>query len=417
MMRSMISAASSIRFHQTFMDVVANNIANINTTGFKGGRVSFHELMSQVVSSGSAPQGERGGINPIQVGLGMILGGTDTIFTQGMLQSTGRSTDVAIQGDGFFVFQNPTGGQLYSRDGTLDLALDGSLVNPTTGMKVLGWLADANGDIDTTQPLDALQVGVGEGLVARPTTDLRMIGNLDASTALAGTVETSVQVYDSLGIAHSVTLTFEKTAVANTWSWAVTSTDPAITAINDPDAFPNEVVFDGSDGSVAAGNDPVAIELVLNTGATTPQTFTFDLSTMTQLQADSNVNLSWQDGMAAGSLVSFGISTSGEVMGVNSNGLRRTLGQIALASFLNPTALIKQGNNMYDTSSNSGEPNTGTAGSGQRGTLTSGFLEMSNVELAQQFTDMIRAQRGFQANSRVISASDQMLQDLVNLAR
>lgn len=417
MMRSMISAASSIRFHQTFMDVVANNIANINTTGFKGGRVSFHELMSQVISSGSAPQGERGGINPVQVGLGMILGGTDTIFTQGMLQSTGRSTDVAIQGDGFFIFQDPTGGQLYSRDGTLDLALDGSLVNPTTGMKVLGWLADATGAIDNTQPLTTLQVGLGEGLVARPTSDVRMIGNLDASTATDGTVETSIQVYDTLGIPHTLSLTLTKTGVANTWSWAITSTDPSITAINDADAFPNEIVFDGSDGSFAAGNDPVAIELELNTGATTPQAITFDLSTITQLEASSNVNTSWQDGMAAGSLVSFSITASGEVMGVNSNGLRRTLGQIALATFLNPTALTKEGSNMYATSSNSGEPNVGEPGSGQRGTLTSGFLEMSNVELAQQFTDMIRAQRGFQANSRVISASDQMLQDLVNLIR
>jgi flagellar hook protein FlgE len=138
---------------------------------------------------------------------------------------------------------------------------------------------------------------------------------------------------------------------------------------------------------------------------------------LTQLEADSNVNVTYQDGLAAGSLINFSVAANGDVVGVNSNGMRQILGRVATATFLNPTGLLKAGDNMYEASTNSGDPAIGTPGTGQRGAISAGFLEMSNVELSQQFTDMIRAQRGFQANSRVISASDQMLQDLVGLIR
>ncbi|MCS7220763.1 MAG: flagellar hook protein FlgE [Anaerolineae bacterium] len=415
MLRSMISAASALRFHQTFMDVVANNIANVNTTAFKSSRVSFQEMMNQVISSGTGPDlaAGRGGINPVQIGLGMTLGGVDTLFTQGGLQSTGRTSDLAIQGEGFFIFQGPNNRQLYSRDGTLDIATDGRLVNPHTGLPILGWQADANGNIDPTTPLTVITIGLGSTVTANPTSSVVFRGNLRSSAPIGPDSQTRVtfEVYDSMGTSHYITLTFEKTA-NNTWSITPSENDPDM-AITSP--LPANLVFDAQ-GNVASGGTP-SLTITLSNGANTPQTINLDLTSLTQLADLSEVRAVSQDGNAAGALVGFDVATSGIVMGVYSNGLRQAVGQIALATFRNPAGLIKEGQNLYSESANTGARTVGVAGTGERGQINAGYLEMSNVDLATQFTDMIRAQRGFQANSRVISASDQMLQELVNIVR
>jgi flagellar hook protein FlgE len=410
MMRSMSLAISALRNHQTYMDVVASNISNVNTTGFKASRISFQELLNQTLRGSSAPRGGVGGLNPIQIGLGMALGGVDTLFTQGSLQDTGKQTDLAIQGDGFFALDSGEGLQ-YARDGNLDIGIDGSLLHLATGMKVMGWSADASGAIDTTQPVTDLKIPYGQSM-ARATGNMDLLGNLDAEGTVGDTITTTASVYDSLGVAHDVDLTFTK-AAANQWTWGVSSTDTTISGIT---ASGTTIDFE-SDGSYSTTNATASLSVSFNNGATNPNAVTLKLSNLTQLEGSSDINPSNQDGLPPGELTTFNVGSTGEIVGVFSNGLNRKLGQIGLAKFLNPGGLLKMGQSLFAPSANSGTAQIGTPGQDGRGQISAGYLEMSNVELAQQFTSMIVAERGFQANSRVITTSDEMLQDLVNLKR
>lgn len=411
MMRSMSMAIASLRNHQIFMDVIASNISNVNTTGYKASRVSFQELLNQTLRGSSAPRGGLGGLNPIQIGLGMALGGVDTLFTQGSLQDTGKLTDLAIQGDGFFVLDSGEG-FLYARDGNLDIGLDGSLLSLSTGMKVMGWSADSDGNIDTSQPLTSIQIPFGQSM-ARASGRLELRGNLDAEAVAGTTSSMTLGIYDSLGVLHDVDVTFTKTGTANQWTWTAATSDPAIGGIT-----PSGTTFTfDADGNFSSTNPATTLSITYTNGAASPATVNLDLTKITQLMGLSNINPSSQDGLPPGALTTFNVGTTGEIIGVFSNGLNRRLGQIALAKFLNPGGLLKMGQSLFALSANSGTAQIGLPGQDGRGQVSAGYLEMSNVELAQQFTSMIVAQRGFQANSRVITASDEMLQELVNLKR
>lgn len=414
MMRSLSVAIAALRNHQLFMDVISSNISNVNTIAYKGSRVSFKDLLSQTLRGSSAPQGSLGGQNAIQVGLGMSLGSVDTLFTQGSLQDTGKLTDLAIQGDGFFVVDNGQGGYLYTRDGNLDVGVDGTLLNLATGMKVLGWRADpTTGLIDSAGPLETLEIPFGQNM-ARATSQVVLRGNLDAEATQPYTA--TIAIYDSLGVFHNIDITFTKGA-GNSWSWTASKTDAGDTGMGDPTASGTDITFN-TDGSYATTNPTTTITVPFTNGAASPVTITLDFSALTQLAADaSNVSMSSQNGLPPGSLTTFNVTSAGEIFGIFSNGINRVLGQIALAKFINPGGLIKMGQGMFTPSPNSGTAQVGLPNTDGRGTITAGYLEMSNVELAQQFTNMIVAQRGFQANSRVISASDEMLQELVNLRR
>ena len=409
MMRSMFSAISGLKNHQTFMDVVGNNIANVNTTGFKQSRVTFQDILSQTVRGASGPQAGRGGVNPEQVGLGVMISGIDTVQTQGTLQSTGKLTDMAIQGDGYFVMSD--GKQnFFTRDGAFDLGIDGTLVNPSSGLHVMGWQANPlTGKIDTTVPATNITIPIGAGMTGKASTSLTANGNLDANNAggALNAVNLSSTVYDSQGNAIPLTLAFTKSA-ANTWSVAPSTTDPGVTVTGT-----SNIVFNGS-GKVATGGTGT-LSLTLTNGSTSPQSVTLDMSQLTQLAATPSSLSSNTDGASAGSLTTFTVGQAGDITGVYSNGYKQPLGQIALASFSNPSGLSKAGGNLFAASANSGTPNIGTPDAGGRGQIATGFLEGSNVDLAQQFTNMIMAERGFQANSRVITTSDEILQDLVNL--
>ncbi|MBI2885994.1 MAG: flagellar hook protein FlgE [Chloroflexi bacterium] len=410
MMRSVFSAISGLRSHQTLLDVVGNNIANVNTTAFKVGRVTFQDILSQTVRGASSTTAARGGSNPVQVGLGMAVAAIDTVGTQGNLQATNKQTDLAIQGDGYFLLNN--GGQtVYTRDGAFDLATDGTLVNPSTGYRVLGWNA-TNGVVDTSRAVEGITIPIGQGVIGQVSTTVTLKGNLDRD--VTAPFSNTVATYDSLGGQHKITLTFTKTG-ANTWTWTAASAVSDGTTVSAPtDAT---ITFDGATGKVAS---PTAgVEITITPPATTgapAYTVSVDPRTISQLTSPSEL-VATTDGAAAGSLVSFSIGTTGEVAGIYTNGLYRTLGQLALATFPNPGGLMKSGNNLYAVSLNSGAAQVGVPGTGSRGSVSNGFLEMSNVDLAQQFTSMIIAQRGFQANSRVFTTSDEMLQDLVNLKR
>jgi flagellar hook protein FlgE len=407
-------AIAALRNHQVYMDVVSSNISNVNTTGFKASRISFQELLSQTLRGSSAPRGGTGGLNPIQIGLGMALGGIDTLFTQGSLQDTGKLTDLAIQGDGFFVLNNGDGGQVYTRDGNLDVGIDGSLLNLATGLKIMGWAADpVTSVVDTSGALDEIVIPFGQSM-ARATSEMVVKGNLDAEALAASTATSSIVVYDSLGVLHNIDVTFTKDTVLNTWNWsaapAVTETGTTVTTSG------NQLLFE-TDGSFSTSNTASTLSLTFNNGSDSPAAIDLDFSALTQLMGNTTVTQSSQNGLPPGNLSTFTVGTTGEVSGLFSNGLTRALGQISMANFTNPGGLVKEGQSLFVVSANSGNAQVGAPGTDGRGQITGGYLEMSNVELAQQFTSMITAQRGFQANSRVITTSDEMLQELVNLKR
>jgi len=462
MMRSLWSGVSGLQNHQTRMDVLGNNIANVNTTGFKKGRVTFQDMLSQTISGAARPTDEVGGVNPQQVGLGMQVASIDTIHTQGALQSTGVTTDVALQGNGFFV-ENDGDKRYFTRDGAFGLDQNGLLVNPANGMKVQGWMAQTVGGntvVNNASDIQAIVIPVGSKDPAKATTDVYYASNLDkrmpeipagasAQTIQAGTWQTSYDIFDSFGRQHKLEVDFTKVpGVANRWQ-ATVQVDPAATTgtntraqvgrnANASNVF--QLDFDNlgalADVRDAAGN-------ILNNGAlqaqvsydvpdtTLPpgaaavrQTLNLNLGSVgayrdaiTQFGDASSTKATNQNGYGMGYLETFKIDQSGTITGVYTNGSNRTIGQIALASFTNPGGLEKAGENTYTVSNNSGAPNIGASGTAGKGKVMSGALEMSNVDLAEQFTDMIVTERGFQANSRTITTADQMLQELLQLKR
>jgi flagellar hook protein FlgE len=393
MLRSMFTAISSLSLHQAFMDVVANNLANVNTYGFKTSRVTFQDQFAQTLWSGSAPSDNLGGINPAQIGLGVRLGVISPTFT------------LAIQGDGFFVYRNAVT-NLFSRDGSLEMDSEGYLVNGATGLRIQGWMATMVGGvptIDVGAALQDIQLPLGATL-AQQTTNSQLFGNLDSRAT--SPYQVAIGVYDSLGNLHSVTLTFTPGA-GNTWTWAASGTGVSGSG---------NLVFDANGQYVSStGNVSVAASGI--TGAN-DFTFTVDMSRLTQLASESDLSMTFQDGLAAGTFSTFFVTPqTGEIVGVYSNGMQRLIGQLALASFVNPSGLLQQGQNLYMVGPNSGDPAIGQAGTGTRGTIAAGYLEGSNVDLGQEFTNMIVAQRGFQASSRIITTSDEMLLEIVNLKR
>ncbi|QZN86144.1 flagellar hook protein FlgE [Cellulomonas sp. C5510] len=392
MLRSLFSGISGLRSHQTMLDVTGNNIANVNTTGFKASQIQFQDTLSQMLNAASGAQDGVGGQNPAQVGLGVQVAGITTNFKQGASQLTGRSTDMMISGDGFFVVRQGTQ-QFYTRAGSFDFDSTGQMVLPGAGAMVQGWAA-VNGVIDTTEPVGDIKVAVGTVMPAKATQNAPFAGNLKADAA-DGTVQTvTTKAYDALGNAREISLTFTKSATG----WTMAASDGTSTVAAAP------LTFDGSGNLTGAG-------------AFTLGGVNVDISGLTSMAGVDTVAAGKQDGYAAGILESFTLGSDGTINGAFSNGLKQDLGRIAMASFTNPAGLSKAGGSLFTTTVNSGDAQIGAAGVGGRGTLSSGSLEMSNVDLSTEFTQLIIAQRGFQANSRVITTSDEVLQELVNLKR
>lgn len=406
MMRSLFSGVAGLTSHQTRMDVIGNNIANVNTIGFKKSRVTFQDMLSQTLRTATAPGDGRGGVNPLQVGLGVQLGTIDVNHTEGSTEPTGVQTDLSIRGNGFFVLLDGEQ-KLFTRAGAFDLDESGWLTSKATGIRVAGWNA-VEGALDTNQPLEQIRVPVGQTLPARATTEAVLEGNLDAATEIGETVTTTVEAVDSQGVRHRIIVDFEKTA-PNTWTWtAEAESDPGVLVGTGNLTFQ----ADGTYNSVSAtqismpgiaGSDPIVLDL--------------DFSRMAQYGAKSAVAMRSQNGFGAGSLEEVRIDAAGVLTGVFSNGLTRALAQIGMATFSNNGGLLRAGESMFEESRNSGLAQIGAAGTADRGTVTPGTLEMSNVDLSEEFTSMIITQRGFQANSRIITTSDEMLQELVNLKR
>jgi flagellar hook protein FlgE len=417
MMRSMFSGVSGLRNHQLRMDVIGNNIANVNTVGYKKGRVTFQDMLSQSLRGASGPQGGKGGSNPQQIGLGMNVNSIDVLHTQGSSETTGKITDMMVDGDGFFVLSNGSN-SMYSRAGNFDFDSLGNLVNPS-GLMVQGWTADNAGVIDTTSTVGGIIIPKGQSIQPMPTANATFVNNLDASTADGGVVNSSMQIYDSLGNTYTIPITFTKVTSQNQWTIGFGAYPPGITnaAVS---AGASQIDFNPDGSYLAPVPFDTVIDITLDPAfslATTPVQVLSDFTDMTQYSGPSNVIMNSQDGYSSGVLNGYAIDKSGIITGRFSNGLTKTLAQVALSNFNNPGGLIKMGENLYIESNNSGTSQVGVAGAGGRGDISPGKLEMSNVDLAQEFTDMIITQRGFQANSRIITVSDEMLQELVNLKR
>jgi flagellar hook protein FlgE len=448
------------------MDVIGNNIANINTTGFKRNRVNFQDIIYQQLQGAARPTEDLGGVNPKEVGLGMSIASIDTLHIQGSLQSTGVPTDLAITGNGFFVLDDK-GTQLYTRAGAFSVDTDGVMVNPANGMKVQGWMAreiDGYNVLDVSSPIDQLVIPVGGKDPAKATTMIQFACNLDkrlpelpenptGAQVRDATWSTTIDIFDSFGDKHILQVQFTRVpGTANSWNAAVTvdpqNETPTNTTIGFGEEAPaaggpttfivnfsnNGTLLSAEDGAgnvsggtgrvqmnaafdvqTAALNEdgtPVRQEFVLNLGAVGGFT-----NSLTQYAETSSSKAVEQDGRTMGYLDNFKIDQSGVITGIYSNGTTRTIGQVAMASFPNQGGLEKAGDNTFRVSNNSGLANIGPSGVAGKGKINAGTLEMSNVDMADQFVDMIVTQRGFQANSKTIQTADQLLQELLTLKR
>jgi len=462
MMRSLYSGVSGLQNHQTRMDVVGNNISNVNTIGYKRNRVTFEDMLYQNMSGAAAPEENKGGVNAKQVGLGMSVSAIDTIHSQAALQTTGKKTDISITGEGFFVLQE--GDQtFFTRAGNFSIDANGTLVNPA-GLQVQGWQANAIGEVDSTGTTTKLDIPVGGKIEARATSRIKYKCNLNNDTPVVGADATPAQVeagehqttytiYDSKGSKLNLALNFRKVGL-NVWRARAQLQNPqgetlnvsanvAGPAANDNPAGETADFFVqfGPDGKLrrVAENQGMDQDLLdqgdLNVNlqftpepeqggiAVPPQTFQLELGTsgdidgVTQFADATTTKAVLQDGTTMGYLRDFRVDKSGFITGIYSNGDKRRLGRIAMATFINPGGMEKIGSTNFIETNNSGAANIGVAGQADKGKMVAGALEMSNVDLADSFTDMIVTQRGFQANSKSITTSDQMIQELLTLKR
>ena len=420
MIRSMFSAVSGLRNHQTMMDVVGNNVANVNTTGFKSSTVVFQDVLYQILRGAGLGTATTGGTNPAQIGLGSRVAAVTTNFGQGALQRTGRATDFAIQGDGFFVTRF-AGQELYTRAGSFSVDSTGRLVTQD-GALIQGWQADNAGNVNTNAAIGNLVIPVGSLIAPVMTTTVTVGGNLPSDVAVGTLITNSTNIYDAQGNATTLRMEYTKTA-ADTWnvfaryvdSFGVLQPPAPGIAVGGPMTFnaagelltPASYTLTVPGGSIPGFPNPITVSLG---SATAP-------NRITQYGSLSTSAILSQDGSAAGSLQSFSVSQEGLIVGSYSNGRTRNIGQLALATFANPEGLEKAGSSNFRATVNSGLPQLGVGGQGGRGLLSTGTLEMSNVDLAAEFTNLIVAQRGFQANSRVVTTSDELLQEVVNLKR
>ncbi len=450
MMRAMFSGVSGLKAHQVRMDVIGNNVANVNTVGYKSGRATFAEIFSQTLRGASAPDSAsgRGGTNPMQVGLGIDVGAIDTIMTRGSVQRTDNPTDLSIDGEGFFIVKGGAGDTYkFTRAGNFTIDKLGNLVT-ANGLYVYGWHeytrnSDGTYTFNTERDAEPLNFyyddyNKNKRIIPAKQTDTAVFaGNLDATDAVIDPADVAttdphfkvpVIVYDALGNSYKLDLKFWKTGVdpGTSTTWTIQVEGAGVTTQlslvdGSGTAGTQEITFDNK-GNIT-GDSTFILNVAPNTATQTagvePFDITLDLSKLTMYAADSSVKATDVNGYTTGKLVTFIIDSKGVITGIYDNGQQQPLGQIALAYFDNPAALQKVGDNMFMETTNSGSF-TGKGfvpGSEGVGALSPGTLEMSNVDLSREFTDMIITQRGFQANSRIITVSDEMLQELVNLKR
>ena len=410
MIGSLFAGISGLNANAKAMTVIGDNIANVNTTGFKANRSSFANVLSQSL----------GGSTGSDIGRGVEFWGTSPMWTQGSLENTGSATDLAINGKGFFIVDDPTGSSFYTRAGQFSLEENGNLVNPDDYV-VQGYEIDANGNLGV---LTDISIPGDRVSPPSPTTTFTFDINLDAGAATGDTYTTSQSVYDSLGNAIPLTLTFTKedtTVPATARSWTVAGSVPAP---NGTVAFAGGTTFEfNASGNLILPATDLTVGITMLNGASN-MSLAWDLvdlagpiGDITGYGSPSNTTFQFQDGFSSGVLRSISVDESGFVTAAYSNGQLIPVFQVAMADFASYEGLTKLGKNLYAASLNSGQPLPGVAGDGRLGNISPMAIEMSNVDLAQEFVKMITTQRAFQANSRVITTSDEILAELINLKR
>ncbi|AHM56656.1 flagellar hook protein FlgE [Peptoclostridium acidaminophilum DSM 3953] len=487
-MRSLYAAVSGLKSHQTKMDIIGNNIANVNTIAYKGARVQFKEVFNQTLKGATGAEDGKGGSNAMQVGLGIDVAAVDTMFTVGAIERTDNPTDVMIGGEGFFmVSDDPSfNNKYYTRAGNFTIDDRGNML-ASGGFKVLGYRV-AEGtigpDAKLKETIESLVISKATVFPAKCTgsvgtedadiskeKDVTFEGNINVNTGLNANItkiddanfqisksditarQTTFTVYDEMGGEHTIKMTISrkfKDGVATPNAEDDSLYDVTTNSINelyDSNKWVIEVEsMDGLGGTMATKDgEPVILEFengkIVSGGMTNIEImpsedgtgyfpngargFNFNLSftdengnaKVTQSANESSVTAASIAGYKQGSLDDFSIGENGDIVGNFTNGKKSILGKIALAKFKNPSGLEKKGSNLYMDTANSGISIIGTPGSNGFGPTVGGALEMSNVDLAREFTNMIQTQRGFQANSRIINTTDQMLEELINLKR
>ncbi len=442
--RSLLSAVSGIDANQTWLDVIGNNIANANTTGFKQDNVSFGDLLSQQIQGATAPNPPSlGGVDTVSVGTGVKTVAVTPDESQGTLQQTNNPADVYINGEGYLIAQSQ-GTPLYTRDGTLMFDSNGNMVTPT-GAFVQGWEAQ-NGVINTALPSGNLTIPVGLAIPPRATANVNVGGNLPGDSINTTQETATVNVYDTQGNEVSVLMTFTRNTAQDhgasgyagspsTQAWDLTATinngATPILASTELDFNLSGVLLGANNGTkLPNATGAEAGVLQLPTTASNPDylggilnSFNLNLpataagqNDLTQFAGSATAQALSQDGYATGTLASLSIGDTGIITGAFTNGQSLQLGQLAMANFANPQGLQAVGNNMWEGTANSGIALVGTAGSGGRGTLTGGALEASNVDMSTQLTNMVVAQTSYQANTRVVTTDATVLNSLIQMA-
>ena len=395
------------------LSVISDNLANLNTVGFKGSTASFNDLFYQAL-------GSNGANNPIQVGQGVTLGSVTTTFTDGGIQPTGVPTNAAITGNGFFVTDN-NGVAEYTRAGNFTLNSEGQLTTQA-GQLVMGYPA-VNGVVNPSQTIAPIVVNQGQLIPASPTTAIQTQTNLDASSAVGTNFAQPLTVYDSLGTAHVLTYQFTKTA-SNAWDYQITLPAADTGATGTPTVLASGSLAFNSDGTLATPTAPVTgIAVAGLADGASGMNLTWNLQNsggtalITQSASPSSTGSTFQDGFGSGTLTNFHIDSDGTIEGTFSNNQTLALGQIVIGSFANPQGLLRVGQNSYQTTLSSGAVVIGNPGNGGRGTLTGGSVEQSNVDIAAEFANMIVTQRGYQANARVVTTFDTLTQNAINMTQ
>ncbi len=411
MLTSLFTGISGMKANSTSLSVIGDNIANMNTLGFKASRVSFGDVMSQTLTSGTSSS---------QIGRGVFMNDISPLFTQGSFESTGNALDMAIDGDGFFIVKDPSGAY-YTRVGQFGLDKDGYMIN-TDGLRVQGYGYTTAGL--PTGILGDINVSAFNNSTA-PTANMNISANLNAASNIVGPFDLNdplntsnfssvVSVYDSLGNARNITLYFTKTN-QNEWQWnAVVGASDS--ARGDTEIQASGIMTFDNSGTLTSEASTTA-PFNFGGGVAQGQSISINFQNFTQLASESATRFQSQDGFPAGTLKGLAISKEGVISGIFTNGQIKSIAQIAIAKFIAPTQLTKLGRNLYSESYDSGIAIIGTPNKSGFGRVLSNTLELSNVDLGEEFVRMISAQRGFQANSRVITTTDELMQELVNLKR
>ncbi len=403
------TALSALDADTTAISVVGNNLANLNTDGFKASEVSFHDLVTQSIGAG---------LGETQVGFGVGTPITMLQFSQGAIQSTGSPLDAAIQGNGFFVVNSPTGETEYTRGGSFQTNGQGDLTT-STGEIVQGWSA-TNGVANTNAPIGNITIPSGSLQPPVATQNVSLGLNLDSATAATGSFSTSMTVYDSLGDSHVVTFNFTPTTTPNQWNYSMSFPNGDLTSPGTPTT--GTLTFD-SNGNLTspASTDPqpVLTATGLSDGAAdmniTWNLYSGTTPTVTQYAQTSATSAMTQDGAAAANLTSVGIANGGQIVAQYSNGAQVVVGQMAMATISNPDSLISAGDNNYMLGADTAAPAVGLPNSGGRGSVLGGSIEASTVDIATEFTNLIVYQRSYEANARMVTTIDQLSQDTINL--